>query len=121
MTRRNCSHGVVIQLVPQLKILVCIEPQDLRMGIDSLAAVCRQRLDADPFSGALFVFRNRAATSVRMLVYDGDGFWLCTKRLSRGKLAWRTDVDDAPLCPLAARQLQVLLNNGNPSSAVSLQ
>jgi transposase len=108
----------VIQLVPQLKILVCIEPQDLRKGIDSLAAVCRQHLDADLFSGALFVLRNRAATSVRMLVYDGDGFWLCTKRLSRGKLAWWPSVDDStPLCSLAARQLQVLLNNGNPSSA----
>jgi transposase len=107
----------VIQLVPQLKIFVCIEPQDLRKGIDGLAAVCRQRLDADPFSGALFVFRNRAATSVRLLVYDGDGYWLCTKRLSRGRLSWWPTADASPLCPLAARQLQVLLNNGNPSGA----
>jgi transposase len=107
----------VIQLVPQLKILVCIEPQDFRKGVDSLARLCRTTFDEDPFSGTMFVFRNKGATSVRLLVYDGDGFWLATKRLSRGKLAWWPSADATPLCSLAARQLQVLLNNGNPSSA----
>lgn len=108
----------MIQLVPQLKILVCIEPQDFRRGVDSLSGLCRTKFDEDPFSGTMFVFRNKGATSVRLLVYDGDGFWLATKRLSRGKLAWWPAVDDdTPLCPLAARQLQVLLNNGNPSGA----
>lgn len=107
----------MIQLVPQLKILVCVEPQDFRRGIDGLAGVCRKRLDADPFSGALFVFRNRRATAVKLLVYDGDGFWLCTKRLSRGRFAWWPEATVEPLHPLAARQLQVLLNAGNPAAA----
>ena len=107
----------MIQLVPQLKILVCVEPQDFRKGVDSLASVCRNRLDADPFSGTLFVFRNRSATSIRLLVFDGDGFWLATKRLSRGRISWWPDADTSPLCSLAARQLQVMLNNGNPSAA----
>lgn len=107
----------MIQLVPQLKILVCVEPQDFRKGVDSLSGLCRTKFDEDPFSGAMFVFRNKGATSVRLLVYDGDGFWLATKRLSRGRLAWWPVDDSTPLCSLAARQLHVLLNNGNPSSA----
>ena len=60
----------MIQLVPQLKILLAVEPVDFRKGIDTLAAVCRQRLAQDPLSGALFVFRNRSGTALKMLVYD---------------------------------------------------
>jgi len=53
-----------------------------------LAAICRQKLEMDPFSGTLFLFRNRARNALKILVYDGQGFWLCTKRLSRGKFHW---------------------------------
>ena len=78
----------MIQLVPQLKILVAYEPVDFRKGIDGLVAVCRQHLQQDPFSGCVFLFRNRAATAVKLLVYDGTGFWLCLKRFSQGRLRW---------------------------------
>jgi transposase len=60
----------MIQLVPQLKILLAFEPVDFRKGIDSLAAVCKLRLEQDPFSGTLFVFRNRSGTALKLLVYD---------------------------------------------------
>ncbi len=53
----------MIQLVPQLKILLAVEPVDFRKGIDTLAAVCKQRLSQDPMSGALFVFRNKSGTA----------------------------------------------------------
>ena len=72
----------MIQLTPHLRILVAIEPQDFRKGIDGLSRVCREELDADPFAGTVFVFRNRRGTSIRFLVYDGQGYWLATKRLS---------------------------------------
>lgn len=75
----------MLQLVPHMRILVARAPLDLRRGIDGTAAVCRQALAEDPLSGAVFVFRNRSGTMVRVLVYDGQGFWLMTKRLSRGR------------------------------------
>jgi len=75
----------VIQIVPHLKVLVAYEPVDFRKGIDGLAGVARDKLSSDPFSGWVFVFRNRRSTAVKVLVYDGQGFWLAQKRLSEGK------------------------------------
>ena len=63
----------MIQITPQMRILVAIEPVDGRKGIDSLARLCQDKLQADPFSGCLFVFRSRRGTSIRILVYDGQG------------------------------------------------
>ena len=61
----------MIQITPQLRILVAIEAIDARKGIDSLAQLCREKLDADPFSGCVFIFRNRLGTSIKILSYDG--------------------------------------------------
>ena len=60
----------MIQITPQMRILVCVEPIDFRKGIDGLCSVCRRVLDADPFCGALFVFRNKTRTALRILAYD---------------------------------------------------
>jgi transposase len=78
----------VIQITPHLRILVAVEAVDGRKGIDSLAQVCREKLASDPFSGCLFIFRNRSARAIRILAYDGQGFWLATKRLSKGRFRW---------------------------------
>src|SRR5512141_2495292 len=75
----------MIQITPQMRILVAIETVDGRKGIDSLARLCHEKLEADPFSGCLFLFRSRRGTSIRVLVYDGQGFWLAQKRLSNGR------------------------------------
>src|SRR5215468_6154834 len=104
----------MIQLVPQLNILLAYEPVDFRKGIDSLVALCKNELDQDPFSGTLFVFRNRSRTSMKLLVYDGQGFWLALKRFSQGRLRWWPQSTDTPLHPLQAQQLAVLLYNGLP-------
>lgn len=107
----------MIQLTSHMRILVAVEPADFRKGIDGLAAVCRGLLGQDPFGGALFVFRNRRATAVKILVYDGQGFWLCQKRLSKGRFAhWPNQGSDG-LDPLEAHQLAVLLSGGDPSFA----
>jgi transposase len=66
----------VIQVAPQMRILVAIESVDLRKGIDGLAQLCREKLGADPFSGCLFIFRSRSGTAIRLLTYDGRGYWL---------------------------------------------
>lgn len=111
----------MIQITPQMRILVAIEPTDFRQGIDGLARVCKEVLRHDPFSGYLFVFRNRLATALKILVYDGQGFWLCHKRLSSGRFrCWPSEgAADQPSCgvgTLAAHQLQVLLAAGDPES-----
>ena len=60
----------MLQITPQMRILVAVEAVDFRKGMDSLAELCRAKLNADPFSGCLFVFRSRRATSIKVLVYD---------------------------------------------------
>ena len=78
----------MIQITPHMRILLAAEPADFRKGIDGLAGLCRQVLKSDPFSGHVFVFRNKSATSIKILIYDGQGYWLCQKRLSRGQFKW---------------------------------
>ncbi|MCA1617019.1 MAG: IS66 family insertion sequence element accessory protein TnpB [Acidobacteria bacterium] len=107
----------MIQLPPQLQILLAYDPVDFRQGIDRLAALCRNQLNHNPFSGTVFLFRNRRGTALKLLIYDGQGFWLCLKRFSKGRLAWWPQATGAPLHPLAAHQLSVLLMNGHPDLA----
>ena len=106
----------MIQLTPHMRILVAVAPVDFRTGIDGLAAICRQRLDADPLDGGLFAFTNRRRNAIRILVYDGNGFWLCHKRLSSGHLAYWPDGVE-PASALEACELQVLLMGGDPTHA----
>jgi transposase len=107
----------MIQLVPQLRILLACKPIDFRNGIDGLAALCKRELAEDPFSDTLFVFRNRRGTALKMLCYDGVGFYLFTRRFSQGRIRWWPEDQDAPLHSLQAQQLSVLLYNGLPDQA----
>jgi transposase len=103
----------VIQVTPHLRIFVAREPLDFRTRIDGTAAACRKVLRHDPMSGALFVFRNRAATMIRVLVYDGQGFWAMTKRLSTGRFRHWCGGGEEPCIPIAAHQLQTLVAAGD--------
>ena len=107
----------MIQITPQMRVVVAVEPADFRKGIDGLARLCKEALKQDPFGGWVFVFRNRRATAVKVLVYDGQGFWLCYKRLSSGRFRWWPTSATKPASTLAADQLQVLLWAGNPEAA----
>jgi transposase len=106
----------MIQINPQMRVLVAVEPIDFRRGIDGLARVCRESLGADPFSGAVFVFRSRRGTAIKLLVYDGQGFWLCHKRFSEGKLRYWPSRGNAgtAVAALRAHELAVLLSAGDP-------
>ncbi len=104
----------MIQVTPQMRILVAVEPVDFRKGIDGLAGIIKT-LDLDPFSGYLFVFKSRSGSSLKLLVYDGQGYWLCQKRLSKGH--FRFWPKGKPLHPLAAHELQALLWNKEPGKA----
>jgi transposase len=81
----------VIQVTPQMRILLACEPVDFRKGIDGLAGIVKS-LDLDPMSGYLFVFCSRSGTSIKIICYDGQGFWICQKRLSKGRFRfWPKD------------------------------
>lgn len=106
----------MIQATPQMRILVGVEPVDFRGGIDRLARLCRQQLGSDPFSGTLFVFRNRRGTAIKILTFDGSGFWLCQKRLSTGKFRYWPESATEAAAKLAAHELQLLIMGGDPSA-----
>lgn len=103
----------MIAITPHMRILVAVAPADFRKGIDGLAQLCRRHLEADPFSGSVFVFRNKRATALKMLIYDGQGFWLCQKRLSKGRFTWWPNGKETALRQLDAHQLQLLIWNGD--------
>jgi len=107
----------MIATTPQMRILVAVEPVDFRCGIDGLARICRETLRNDPFSGGLYVFRNRRATAVKLLVFDSQGFWLMQKRLSNGRFSYWPQSQTDTSQRLEAHQLQVLLAAGNPAAA----
>ncbi len=106
----------MIQLTPHMRILVALEPADFRKGIDGLARVCREELSSEPFEGAVFVFRNRRATMIRLLCYDGQGFWLCQKRLSTGRFCFWPTGNEGGTQTLACHQVQLLLCGGDPKA-----
>jgi transposase len=105
----------LIQVTPQMRVLVAVAPVDFRKGIDGLAQIAKDVLAEDPFSGSVFVFRNRRATAIKVLVYDGQGFWLCLKRLSSGRFRFwpRETRADERGRSLLAHELAVLLSGGD--------
>lgn len=107
----------MIQITPQMRILVAVEAVDFRKGIDSLSRLCPEQLHADPFSGCVFVFRSRRATAIKVLVYDGQGFWLAQKRLSSGRFRWWPASLTGAAAALEVHPLQVLVAAGNPAAA----
>jgi transposase len=98
----------MIPVTASTPIMLAVEPVDFRRQMDGLIAHCRQALSINPVTGTFFVFINRARTMIRVLVYDGNGFWLMTKRLSKGKFTgWPTS--GTALSALSAKALMQLL------------
>jgi transposase len=71
-----------------LKVFVAVEACDLRKSFNGLEGLVKERLGEDPRRGALFVFTNRPHTRLKILYFDGTGFWVAVKRLERGTFAW---------------------------------
>lgn len=105
----------MIQITPHMRLFVAVEPVDFRKGIDGLARVCRSQLGEDPMAGGVFIFRNRRGTSIKILLYDGQGYWICQKRLSTGRFRhWPTG---GRHCRCEPHQVQLLLQAGDPNAA----
>ena len=80
---------------------------DMRRGMDGLAALVQEALEADPFSGHVFVFRGRRGDLIKILWWSGDGMNLYAKRLERGRFVWPQATSG--VVHLSAAQLSMLL------------
>ncbi|HEY0557102.1 MAG TPA: IS66 family insertion sequence element accessory protein TnpB [Thermoanaerobaculia bacterium] len=90
-----------------VRVLVATRPVDFRKGAEGLAALVREAMGADPFSGAVYVFRAKRADRVKLVFWDGTGVCLFAKRLEDGEFRW-PKVQDGVL-RLSAAQLSALL------------
>lgn len=105
----------MLSFAPQTTIYVIHNAIDFRNGIEGIGAICRNILKLDPVMGAVFVFRNKPTNALKLLFYDGQGFWLCHKRLSKSRFKHWPD-EEKPMSTFDATALLVLLNNGDPTS-----
>ena len=111
----------MIRLTHDTPIVLGVAPADFRCGIDGFAARTAELLGRDPRDGTLYIYINRARTMIRAIVYEDNGFWLMTKRLSKGRFGgWPTGA--APMTAASARALRELLDGGpwTPSGAPPL-
>jgi transposase len=83
----------MLSFTGSLKIFVALEPCDLRLSFNGLHGLVTERLREDPRTGALFVFTNRRRTRLKILYWDGTGFWILTKRLEEGTFSWPKDME----------------------------
>jgi transposase len=83
----------MLSLPPSVRVFVATQPVDGRKGVDSLVAIVRCGLLADPLSGHLYVFFSRRSNRVRIVYWDRNGFALWTKRLERGRFHARWSDD----------------------------
>jgi transposase len=107
----------MIEITPDMRIVVAAAPADFRAGIDGLSARCRSVLGENPRqAGTIFVFRNKRHHAIKILAYKGRGAWVCQFRLSSGKLPrWPTSATDRPAIEVLGDELRRLLF-GHPKS-----
>ena|SRR5438874_562579 len=98
----------MIAVAAGLRVLVASKPVDFRKGADGLAALVREALGEDPFSGTIFVFRCKRADRVKILAWDGSGLVLFWKRLEHGAFRWPPISDG--MMRLPASQLTALVD-----------
>ena len=99
----------MLTFASSMKIHVYTRPADMRKGLDGLSGIVRSEFSADPTDGSLFVFINRRRDRLKMLYFDGGGFWLYYRILEAGTFEALTVVGDAPVIEMDATQLTMLL------------
>lgn len=90
-----------------VRVLVATKPVDFRKGAEGLAALVRENMKSDPFSGAVYVFRAKRADRVKLIYWDGTGMCLFAKRLEDGTFRWPNLQDG--VIRLSAAQFSALL------------
>jgi transposase len=71
-----------------VRVMVATKPVDFRKGMEGLAILVREHMQADPFSGAVYVFRAKRADRIKLIFWDGTGLCLFAKRLEDGVFRW---------------------------------
>ena len=84
----------MLSFTGSLRVLVALEPCDMRKSFNGLHAIASEALGEDPRSGALFVFTNRRRNRLKILYFDGTGLWVLSKRLEEGTFAWPKSVEN---------------------------
>jgi transposase len=100
----------VLNLSPAVKLWYCPQPVDMRLGFDGLFALVRNRLNADPLSGHLFIFRNRTADRIKVLYWGGHGLCLWCQRLEAGRYHFPDSPQLATGIELTSGQFQMILD-----------
>lgn len=103
----------MISLPKTMKVYLCVPPTDMRKSFDGLCGLASEVVKADPLSGHLFLFRNRARDRVKLLYWDGDGLAIWYKRLEKGTFQFPTDSrSDTELtsAEISPSDLQLLLD-----------
>ena len=90
-----------------MRIWLAFEPVDMRLSFDGLAARVAQALRRDPYGGECFVFRSKTGSSLKMLLWDGLGFWIHYRRLEKAAFVWPR-VNERGVIELSQAQFAVL-------------
>ena len=106
----------MLQISSTSKVYFAKNSIDFRCGIESLSGFCCHKLMQDPMSGAYFVFKNKKGSQLKVLNYDGVGYFLCLRRFSKGKISWWPIEREE--CVMEPRELSLLLFGGSPQTAL---
>jgi transposase len=97
-------------LTTATRVFVAPGATDMRKGFEGLFGLVRDALGEDPLSGHLFLFANRDRTRLKVLVFDGSGLWVCSKRLEKGRFAWPAAGDGQKRMTMRPEELTLLLS-----------
>ena len=100
-------------LTTATRVFAAAAPIDMRKGFNGLYGLVRDSLAEDPLSGHLFLFTNRQQTRLKVLVFDGSGLWVCSKRLEKGRFAWPVTQPGQSRVTLRPGELALLLNGSD--------
>ena len=77
-----------------LKVYVALRPCDMRKSFNGLSEAARNTIGIDPASGAAFLFTNKRRNLIKILYFDGTGYWVVAKRLEKGTFSWPADIEE---------------------------
>src|SRR5580704_12482520 len=104
----------MLTLPPSTRVFVATKPTDMRKSFDTLAALVRDFLGDDPFSGHLFVFTNRSGDRLKILWWDRDGLAIWYKRLEQGRFSFPQPGDAGTKLEMSGADLQLVLQGIDP-------
>ena len=89
------------------QVWLAVEPVDMRQGIDGLSLRIQEALGRSPCDGTAYAFRNRSGNRIKLLIWDGNGVWLCMRRLHKGRFTW-PQINES-ICTLSQAEWQWLI------------